>query len=766
MIVPREVSQKTLPEGEGRPEITHTFEGTSDEDRSCCTFAVTLINKKPPPWPWSPGWSFWSWLRWVLHWLLWWWVHRATQVRITALAGTTILNAYSDTWNQLSSLPNSVIWEPGQGLPLPWGDPPDGEIDQDFLLSLGPMTGVKNLKIETLSANAAVLDVFEIAIPCFPADDVDFETNWEHYTSVVQGGQNIFVFMEPDDCDPGEFDYKASCTIKEISRTCDSSSGNRYVLTLKGPESSQCTSYTWAIQGPQSFGPFENTIDAVNATANTTPHIYQSPPLPPAAANYSVTITIMEPGPTPNSAPVVISCSENFRVLGVDPEFTWHQEPCTQTIILNSLATGNKEQVNAWDWTCQQFPIPSGEEVEFSPGAEGSYSVTLHAMDKYGCEWTVTRTVEVVTCNASFEGVYSWCVDKIDPNLIADITVSFTNTSFVCSPSFAWDFADPNGSPVGSSTDQDPTFTFEGVKHGDVCFATLNVNDLSNNCHDSVKIEITFMQREHPDFWVEICPNGKGTFHTSAQNPGWTVTPTSPAPAPNKLGWPFSKKDRSTVVYCFQDGAYTMKLESKNANWNKCSAEKSFVVEQECCTKLGVLRMKSSPITVQLSSGPVELRVKGRLWQLPFGWGARIGAKTMLFKKNSNNKWRRFKSNEVELEASFTGTVYGPELPVPGMIHGTHYAACRCTIAEATNAVKKKANRRRVWAGETIVGLPGDPWLAKPGSVVSNHALSVAGQTFPLMSLSLGSDPFLMSVAWGPAAQCDECSWWSEQYWI
>lgn len=705
------------PGPEEETAVEHRLDGTPDEEGTCCTFGLRLFNKKPS---WKGG-SLWAWLMWLIS---WWWAPKPVRVRVTAVTGTTLLDTYVDTWQETLNLPSSVIWEPGQGLPLPWGDPVDGEIDQSFLLSLGPSpTGLKKVRVETLTASGAVRDAFDVAIPCTQPDEDDTGTDWTAYTSVVQGGKTVSVYLEPDECDPGLFAKTAACEITEdeLLRTCVQlqTGENQYRVTLKGSAAPDADTYTWKVTGTTSAG------TNFSYTENTSPATTLQTDLSMGA----YTVSVLATKTVDDVVTKVLSCSTTLSLPGIQPKFTWEQDLCSKSVSLDASTTVGRTDVKAWTWTIDDasITIQPGEKTSFVPAGDGPYQVTLTATDTWDCKWSVTNTVDVGPCKASFEPIYSWCVEEINRETRHDVEVSFKNTSLACAPAYEWDF-----DGLGKSKAVDPVFTFPQVRHGDVHRVSLRVLDPSTSCKDEITVDVKLEQRLAPTFTQDQCSNGKVTFNTPDAKPVWTMLPVSPAPAPKKLRPPFSAVNDAWVVYCFENGAYTVRLTSTDQNGNQCSTEAPLVVERECCTLRGARRKTSPSKKIKVGNTDVEMRVVGTLWQWPKPWGSYAWARTKLQRKEGG-KWKSGKISGVVLHVDFSGELYGMDMP--GI---SFFTACRCANQFGTGNHKDKV-RGNVWASDAT--LAAGPLHARVDSLTSNHGVKVGGVWYPMLTLSLGRHP-------------------------
>jgi hypothetical protein len=689
-----------LPHDEGTPE--------SNTER-CCTFSVTLTNSRKPKPPWACSW--------------WWPWPQATKVRVSATGATTILYADPDQWQQVSNFPNSVTWDPGTGGPIPLGDPTDfWNIDNDFLLSLGPVSnGLKTITIEWLDANGSVLDAFQASIPCALEDkEPDVEANWEGYTSVTKGGTSVFAYLEPDDCDIGDFDYRAACSITNSTPTCTTNANgdNAYSVTFTGTSGS--SGYRWSKDNEAEVATATNIW-----TAQLTP------------GQHSIRLRGLD-----SQGNEVSVCSTEIDLKSPLPDFSSQVDGCTKKVFLSGFLTENPGQVVQWAWVCSNSsivipPLMTPPLVDFSIVPDGSYDITLRVKDLYGCWWEQKHSIEVGGCASSWEPKYSWCVEKIDETVHKDVDVTFSSTFGGCAPfNYEWDYGD--GTPAGPQA----THTYIGAGHGSHYLVMLTVTD-SAGCKSVVTHTLTLAQRLMPQFTLKVCPDGKVICETDEPDPDWTASGS-----PDKAPWPYSKKDKSRVIYRYMStGTYSVLLTSTNSNGNECESRKFFDFHFDCCAKNTHTRGTSASQSVPLN-GTSDLKVIGKLRQLQSHPWHRVIAKTILKKQNSHGKWRRFKSSGVQLEVAFDGIVYRSE-EHPLAFDGSYFKGCNCVSPAATSEHKERTSKRKV---RVVDGL-GGPYRSKIGSLTSHHRITVSGTTYPLLDLSLGKD-----------SDCDHWHWWGDWF--
>lgn len=694
----------------GKSEVEHVprDEGTLESDTdNCCTYTVTLINKRRV----RPRWLNCWWLLWLWPWL------QAYKVRVTGTTGTTILGADPDEWSQTVALPNSVIWAPGTGGVIAPGDPTDSWIiDNDFLLSLGPVnSNDKTITIEWLGIGGLVLDKFHVRVPCHMGDKADdFETDWEQYTSVVKGGTSTSAYLEPEDCDPGDLDYRSSGSLEMGTPTCavDSNGDNAYAVTFTLPGPPYYSFYQWTVDGTAQNG----QSFAINTLLSPGPHEI-----------HLVTVD--------NTNTMAAECVLNVDFTRPLPDFVWLVDECTRQVTLTSI-TENADTVVAWDWICPSPGVGvdlNGDtaQLNFSGVPDGAYEVTLRVTDHYGCQWEQMRTITVGGCEASWNVHYSWCVAKVDPNNKADVTVTFTNTSRACNATWQWNFGDPNADPQhpDTSTEANPTHIYQQASDGQSFPVTLSLSSTQPPCSSTITVPLMLAQRQGPVFTVKACPDGKVVCTTSEPNPVWIGSGLHA-----KIGWPYSTKDGSRVIYqYFSSGTYTISLTSTDSNGNTCTTRQTITVQLECCTRNAHTKLLSQPITVPLGGHNVQLRVKAKLAQNQAILWHRVKARTKLQRLNSHGRWRSYKSPDVIVQVAFNGTVYRSEWD-PLAFDGSLFTGCICNVPEATHGTEMAPNRRKVRA---VDGL-GGPFQSRTGSIQSQHGVVVAGTSYIMANLSLG----------------------------
>jgi len=692
------------------PRVVHFPRDAStpaEDTDACCTYAVTLTNRHPSP----PFWARW------FPFLLWLWP-QPYKVRVTAFGGTVILAADPGEWNETASSATGVTWDPGSGGPLPLGDPADSWIiDNDFLLSLGPPnTAAKMVAIEFLGHAGNVVDAFRVKIPCaMQSTDADFQTDYEQYTSVTHGGQYAFAYLEPDDCDPGDFDERSSCAIDTSTPACATSmtDGDMYSVTFTATPG--YTSYDWSIDGGQQ---------TQSGMPNECPVLLTS-------GSHDITVTI-------GSGINAMTCGTTLDITPPEPDFTWSFDACNRMLTLDGTETENVGDVKGWRWTCPseltvnaQLSVFTGVAAlaDFTGVANGSYDITLETKDAWGCWRSKTDTVEISGCLAAFTASYSWCVPTIDPSIPADITVTFTPDVTACNPAYAWNFGDQNATPQNpnTSTAANPTHTYYGAMSGESHTVTLAVTP-NNGTGCSTQPIVTLAQRKQPQGTVKVCADGQVICRTSESKPIWTATGS-----PHKRTWPYSKKNGSRVIYQYSSsGNYEITLTTQDANGNACTLKMPITVTIGCCTKRDHRSATSAPITVQIGSGTAELRVKARLSQRQGPFWHRVKAKSILQHRKSNGKWARFRSSAVRLEAAFTGTVYRSEWD-PLAFDGSYFTGCTCELPASTSASSQHVKKRKVRAFDAL----GGPFQSRTGSLQSQHGVTVGGVTYTLATLSL-----------------------------
>jgi hypothetical protein len=173
------------------------------------------------------------------------------------------------------------------------------------------------------------------------------------------------------------------------------------------------------------------------------------------------------------------------------------------------------------------------------------------------------------------------------------------------------------------------------------------------------------------------------------------------------------------------------------------------VIKLECCAKNARVRRTSGAISATVGNKSVEIRVKGRLAQVQTPFAHRVKAKTILQRKNSKGRWRRYRSSEVRIEAGFEGKIFRSDANVFNWFDGSYYGGCNCMIEAKTEAFKGKDNARRVKAKDQI----GKRFRSKLNSILSKHNIVVGGVLTTMLSLSLGEE-----------ADCTTFNWWTDWF--
>lgn len=738
-------SEKPKPGDIAETPVTHSTAGSTDPAESqsaCCIYAVTVISKPTLKWPWWFGW---------LGWLFSWFTPPpapVTAIRVTGVSPTTILDASGDIWNQSGSLPTSVTWTPENGGPIPTGDPADSWIiDNDFMLSLGPVNGTpKHVTIDFINAAGNVVDSFDVTVPCQKQHDVNVETDWEGFTHTVKGGATRFAYLEADDCDP--FDAEKTDTLATITFAAHCV-GNEYVVDLNA---------AWTGTGTADTYEWSGDVPSMDVPAGQP----YSPTLAPGI--YTVNVNALDTSSSP--ADILGSGTTSIDLTSPNPDFSSSQSPCSKVVTFDASGTSASADnpVEHWHWTCTSASVtfsgtpPTGGtdsptvSADFATAGVGAYQVTLEVTDHYGCTWSTTKTINVVDCQASMETPsYSWCVAKINPEIKSDVVVAFKSTSIGCPP-FTWDWDFGDGSP--HSTDENPTHTYVQAKSGDQHQVTLTVKD-SSGCTSHSTVTLTIEQRVGPAFTYKACPDGKVILETNDPGPSWTLTPSPTHVAP----WPYSSsipalEGKRLIVSYDNDGVYSATLKSTNQNGNHCDARHEFTVHHDCCAKNAHTSAISSAFSAQIGNTTATLRIKARLRQLQEPFVHRVVARTILQRLNSHGHWRRYRSPHVEIDADFTGTVWRSESAVFNWGNGAYYRGCNCWTSEPTNGSKVLTNVRKVKAVDGI----GARFRSKVNSITSQHRVSVNG----------GPSQVMATLKLGQQTDCDSFQtkfhWWLDWF--
>ncbi len=143
-----------------------------------------------------------------------------------------------------------------------------------------------------------------------------------------------------------------------------------------------------------------------------------------------------------------------------------------------SLCSGNAVYLESGGEEAVDYLWSTGETTDyFTLTAEGTYSVT--ATDQYGC-------VGVDTASYTIHGVAPQVAFSTD-NLCVGEAMQFTDESYTSDGSaivsWSWSFAG-----TGSSTEQNPSYTFPAAQDYAVSLYVENENDCGNTLKDSVRV--------------------------------------------------------------------------------------------------------------------------------------------------------------------------------------------------------------------------------------------------------------------------------------
>jgi gliding motility-associated-like protein len=255
-----------------------------------------------------------------------------------------------------------------------------------------------------------------------------------------------------------------------------------------------------------------NGVDIPGATGST----YTVSPITPAnAGSYTCIVS---------DAACTITTNAAILSFGDAPVVNFIAEPLTGcsplTVQFTDLTPGNT--VN-WNWNFGDPSSSTNTSTSQNPSHTysygGIYTVTLTVTNDQGCTGTLTIP-DMIDVQASPVASFSYT-----PTLVFEDspTVSFINTS-TGGTSYLWSFGD--GPPAGTSTLQNPVYTFPGTGDYDVWLWV----ETSYGCRDSVNKIISV--RPFVTFYIPnaFSPNGDGSndyfmpYGNSVDPEGYSMT--------------------------------------------------------------------------------------------------------------------------------------------------------------------------------------------------------------------------------------------------
>jgi len=668
--------------------MTVTVENCEPPDDSCCAFALHLINNR------TDG--------------------SIKYVKVTGQCDTKICCADPGEWEQVTDYPQSVIWRPVGGSPVPTGN----AIDNDFLLYLSE-PGLNNILVEWFDQNDVLVCQHIVQMACDGMYDEEMDFSVFTSTTALNDPLLFCVLVREESEDDESECEDTERELDACSFTWDiNCSSPNYLVTLHGPPG--YSSYSWTVVDGPSYPSISNS---------------QDPTFLGTGGGYVILMTALD------AAGGGCTGEEMVVLPEITPNFTYEFAKCPTNTKATVTATGC-DGTCTYAWTCTGvtgFPT-SGNPVTFTfPVLTTTYPLNLIMTDQYGCQHSITDNLKVdLTCKASFEvESYFFCPDQCVNQVPVDIAVTIKNTSTggICPINYDWDFGNPNtpGNILNGANSSTVSHTYKMVDCPDGEKFTVKLTAREGNGSSTCKIEDEIeISPCHANFTYIACPDGKVIFEGSV--PGEWSFPGSHSTAP----WPVSDMlvdgiRQKPVVRYDASSAYQVVFVGHCKNGGRCEVKKEIEVVLNCCAKNDVSHDKED-----WTDGSTTYRLKSRFVQRQLPLFHRIKATSKFFFKKNKPWFKRTIADNIC--ASFNGTIY------------TSDTNCNCKIEQHIPPIGNqdpedcRTNAKKAKIVEKHIGR----FRSRTNSMQSTHTVT-KGTNSRIIPLWLGKD-------------CDKFRWWTDWF--
>jgi len=292
------------------PELDANLAAVEDCPRECCAYTIVLANDSLN-------------------------LEEYSKIKVTALGFTQIINGDPDYWTQNANLPYSVEWIPPLGVvPVGWA------IDNDFMIFLEPQAD-QSLQVDWYDLNGVVTCRQIINVPCQLNPDED--EDWTAYTTrTILDDPEVWSIAvqeeDTDDCGSDNIiDKNAGCMDIDISCV-----GGQYQVKVDADPG--YSAYQWSVSD-----------DGQNIVSSGTGNPFSF--MLSTSGSYGVKLTTLDGNGQP-----VYSCSEDFIIPDMDPDFSSRQRECFLSVDFVALVE-SFDFVASYSWECLTvvgFPASGG----------------------------------------------------------------------------------------------------------------------------------------------------------------------------------------------------------------------------------------------------------------------------------------------------------------------------------------------------------------------------------------------------------------------
>ncbi|HUW35003.1 MAG TPA: PKD domain-containing protein [Planctomycetota bacterium] len=259
--------------------------------------------------------------------------------------------------------------------------------------------------------------------------------------------------------------------------------------------------------------------------------------------SYDVTLTVTDSDGSTDTITKTVVVSD----LSPTAAFTWTAQTEGTPIQFTDLSTTPHDPIVMWSWDFGGLGSSSDQNPGFLFAESGTYAVTLTVIDADGSVDSITKNVVVGDLAPVAE--FTWSPDPQNEGSPVQFTDQST-TPHDPIVSWSWNFGG-----LGSSTDQNPSFTF--MQHGPLP-VTLTVRD-SDGSTSAVTHTVTILDK---------APTARFAWAPDPQAEGspvqFTDLSTSPADLIVSWSWGFaglgSSVERNPKFTFPDDGVYTVTL--------------------------------------------------------------------------------------------------------------------------------------------------------------------------------------------------------------